>query len=295
MNNMLLDERQVIKKVDDRLNLLYKNDKNFIAEFQYFQVYYTKKFEQIISDQDKKMFNQWLQSAMIEQFQRGYLLVEQYYNDEGAHIDESLFKQPQGMFTEDIPLILHEMSLPSQEQGNSFDEIIDTDTTHKLIIWAVERYEDLRPMIKQVSFDLTCLGARQALRDRSHLIDVKHMELDTEERKLGNIGDYQFINPEMYLKINHVSQNVEYWDINYWSSNLQGIQKIGEALVLSEEEYVNTKVKISYHLSMLSTISDTAIEKVAEHHIAKLLNYVEADDIQYHLTSVKDYLAHTKE
>lgn len=288
---MILTDRQLFKKVDDRLNLLLQTEQEFQKEFQYIQIYYTKKFENIIRENDKKTFNAWLQKSMIEQFQNGYLMVEQYYNDENAYIDEVVFKVPEGMFTENTPHILKEMLQPLLEQGITFDEIIDTDTTHSLIIWAMERYEDIRPLIKQTSFDLTCLGARQALRDKAKELEITPAELETEERKLGNIGDLQFINPQMYLTINHVSPNVEYWDIRYWSSNLQGIEKIGEALVISEPEYVNTKTKISYHLSMLSSIPLEDIDRVADNHIAKLLNYADLHEIQYNLTLVQDFLS----
>lgn len=286
---MILDKNQLLKKVDDRLTLLLQNDSSFQAEFQYIQVYYTKKFESIIKDEDKDTFNAWLQKSMIEQFQNGYLMIEQYYNDENAHIDESVFQQPEGQFREYVPEILLEMLQPLLEQDITFDEIVDTDTTHKLIISAVENYEDIRPLIKQTSFDLTCLGARQALIDKSYQLDITPTELITEERKLGNIGDLQFINPEMYIKINHASPNVEFWDLNYWSSNLQGLDKIGEVLVISEPKYIDTKIKVSYHLSILSSIPKTDIGRVADHHLAKLLNYVKPYEIQYHLTLVESF------
>jgi hypothetical protein len=286
---MKLSDTQLIKKVDDRLNLLHQHDDDFQAEFQQIQLYYLHKFEYIINENDVKVFRSWLRKSMIEQFQNGYTMIEQYYNDETAYIEEALFTLPEGMFTENTPHILREILEPLLEQGILFDEIIDTDTTHDLIIWSMERYENLRPMLKQTSFDLTCLGARQALRDKRKELEIEPVELDTEERKLGNIGDLQFINPQMYLTINHISQNVEYWDIHYWSSNLNGTEKIGEVLVLTEPNFVETKIKVSYHLSMLASINDEDIQAVAEYHINKLTDYAERDEIQYHLTLVTDF------
>lgn len=287
---MTLSESKLIKKVDDRLNSLLLNDDEFQSEFQKIQVYYLKKFTPIIQENDKKVFHPWLRKSMIEQFQNGYIMIEQYYNDELAYIDEQLYELPEGMFTENTPLILREMLQPLLEQGILFDEIIDTDTTHELILWSMEKYEDIRPILKQTSFDLTCLGARQALRDKRKEFGFEPIKLDTEERKLGNIGDLQFINPQMYLTINHTSPNVEYWDIHYWSSNLNGIEKIGEVLVLNEPEYIETKTKISYHLSMLNFIPEEEIASVANYHIQKLTDYANPEEIQYHLTLVTDFL-----
>lgn len=288
---MILNNSQLLKKVDDRLVQLLQSDEEFQAEFNQIQAYYLKKFIPIINDRDKKTFNAWLRKSMIEQFQNGYMMIEQYYNDENAYINEQLYTLPEGMFTENTPIILREMLQPLLDQGILLDEIVDTDTTSNLIVWAIEKYEDIRPLLKQTSFDLTCLGARQALRDKRKEFEFKTITLETEERKLGNIGDLIFINPQMYLTINHVSSNVEYWDIHYWSSNLRGIEKIGEALVLSDPDYIATKVKLSYHLSMLDFIPQEEITAIANHHINKLTDYAEADEIQYQLKLVSNFFS----
>lgn len=287
---MILEERKLQKNVQDRLNVLLERDTRFQSELQYLQVFYLKKFQNIIDVEHKERFNNWLQKAIIEQFHNGFLMVEQYYNDENAYIDDVLFKQPEGMFTENIPPILREMIQPLIEQGITFDELIVTKTTHELIMWSMEYYEDIRSPLKQMSFDLSCFGARQALRDKGNSLGYKRIRLETEERKLGNIGDLQFVNPQMYLTINHASENLEFWDIHYWSTNLRNIKKIGQAIVITEPEYLITKTKISYHLQILSSIHRDEIDQVANSHMAKLLHYAEPFEIEYNLTLINAFL-----
>lgn len=287
---MLLDEKKLIKKVDERLNLMLENDSRFQSELQYIQAFYLRKFQNIIKEEDKNEFNEWLQKSMMAQYHNGYLMIEQYYNDENAYIEETIFTQPEGIFTDNVPRILKEITQPVTEQGITLEEIVNAKTTHELIMWSLEKYEDLRPVLKQMSYDITCLGARQALINKGNELGLERLPMETEQRKLGNIGDFEFVNPQMYMSIKYVSSNMEYWDINYWSTNLKNIKKVGEVLLISEPEYIETKIKHSYNLQMLSTTLNNEIDQVANTHMAKLLNIADPSEIEYNLAIVNEYL-----
>ncbi|WP_163537274.1 hypothetical protein [Gracilibacillus sp. YIM 98692] len=285
----IITKSELMEYTHNKLESHFQNNDDFNREFIIMFQFYFNKLGEIILEKELEQLEESLFSITKSQYFNGYFIVQEFLNNEeiGVMKDEWL-KQHHGFITEQIPDIIYNLT------GEELEEIITTEEMHIFIMDMVTKYENIRPLLKQIGLDVAYLGAKQAFLDER---EKRHLDeepvLDTG--LLANIGTYEFITPQHYLAADHLSQNAETWLLGYWSSIEDREPQAGEVTIIRVPREDTTEYIIRMYVS--NDILEHERQMIAQIMIAMVMerNNVNRDHIHASFASVENFYVMVQE
>ncbi|MFE7064200.1 hypothetical protein ACFVAD_18885 [Sutcliffiella sp. NPDC057660] len=225
--------KKLTKVASECLQTHFERNKDFRDEFMGYIYFYSQKFLHILKEEYHSEFEKVFEEVTKSQFYQGYYLMLEIINDNETVIQPEFLTQPIGYLTNEVPGMLNEGF------KGKLKDIIRTSITQNFVLWMITKFEDVFDLLNQVIYDITCLGARQALIDERN-----KLEENTSAQNqcwLGDGYDYNFISPQAYIILKTKTPQIESWDIQWWST-LNNSRKIGEVTalhVVTPEEEIN--------------------------------------------------------
>lgn len=268
---------------ENKLTALFQNDSEFLEHFAQINMFYQNKFLKIVGENQKEKFFNLLFQAVKSQFFNGYFLFRELLDHEDSTFENEWFLQPQGYIIQDIPHILKD-AIGIQ----NFDNVVQTDVMQKLIEWAITEFEDIYDNLKQIAYDVVCLGALQAVLDERTLRGLTSEEL--EAGLIFPIHDFTFITPQHFMSCNYITIDTEKWDIYFWATLENKDIKAGEVIISEvstqegEKEYI---LNIYIHCEVIETERNIILERVVKTLMEQ--QKVSSEDIHLHYAVVNDF------
>ncbi|MFC0273759.1 hypothetical protein ACFFIX_20440 [Metabacillus herbersteinensis] len=282
MNKTIESTEDLFKYTDQKLKAHFQNSEFFNKEFAIMVAYYRSKFEGLIQEVDTEGFDGELFQSAKSQFFNGYYIIRELISNSETKIEDEWFSQPEGLLTEQIPDLIKDLA---QE---SFDDVVITDTMHQFTMKAITKYEDVINILKQIAFDIVCLGAKQAIldeREKRGLIPFK------SEMKglLANVEDLTFINPQQHLSCTVITLEAEIWTLSWWSSIHTNDNKAGEVSIITIP--VEDSKKYALNINLSNRIQDNQRKKILEAILFSLMerNNVKREAISVNFAVVEDF------
>lgn len=277
-----LDYKELFKYTEQKLQSHFQNNDEFNKQFAIMEQYYYKKVENIINSEDKKKFQELFFTSVKSQFFNGYYIVREFlYHDPNA-LNEELYTQPKGHITEDAAMLMNGLN------QNGQIEAIYTESLNDLVKWLITRYENVRELLRQISFEIVCLGATQALIDEKN---SKDWEVDgiSEKGFLGSLTDINFLNPQIYSTPIVYSLGLESWTLHYWSALNKEDNRAGDVSVYEVE--VNGYKQYHLNIYLSKNILSFEREELLRIILAKLMTHrgIERSQVIVNFAVVEDF------
>jgi hypothetical protein len=204
---------QLLDQTTRELKKKFEESAIFRDKLMEYTFFYGKKFISFLpADENFTIkFQERIEEVVKSQYYQGYYLMLEVIEDSETKIDETFLRQEDGLIRNEVPRIMKEAL------STDFQNIIKTSLSHKFTMWMIQHTENVFDLISQSLFDLTCLGAYEALLDykkRSVLLD----DVDIVNCHLGSPTDLVYLNPQIYMTLLTKTSEVEIWDLYEWSS-----------------------------------------------------------------------------
>jgi len=258
MNNTV-DLEAIFQYTEQKLIAHFQNNTQFNQQFFVLTEFYKNKFIGLITKEDEQIFEEMLFQCSKSQIFNGYYIMRELLSNNQETLSDEWFAQSEGILTEELPGIIREAA------QHDFDNIIIEEEMKKLIRWAITRYEDVYSTLHQISFDLVCFGAKQALIDERDKMGIQSNE--ALNGLLGAVNDLNFISPQSYLTCNVKSSESEIWTLSWWSSIQTTDNKVGEVAVLSIPLENTTQYALNIYLR----------KRLPEHERSSIINILLAN------------------
>ncbi|MFD1736245.1 hypothetical protein ACFSCX_06660 [Bacillus salitolerans] len=277
-------ENNVLKETEAILKEKFEQNDDFKTElFLLYNVYAPKYLRFVKDEMGQKRLQDMFFEAIKGQIFHGYYLIRELLADENTHISNEFLGQPIGYLTNEVPLLL------GQALGDNSRELIKTEVGHKFLMWLITNYEGTFDLAKQVLWDLTCLGARQALLDEKESKNIGS-NIEKVEGLLSVLNDLEFLTPQLYLSAAVVTDSVEMWEINYWNS-YRNHHKAGDVSVIKVENQDETGYLVAINLHV--SIFKEERESIVTHLVGKLVerNNINPSALSISVGIVEEYSA----
>jgi hypothetical protein len=266
---------------ENKLTAHFQNNEQFNRDFAVMYEFYRRKFEDIIKEEDLEEFENYFFQSVKSQYFNGYYIFRELIANIEVSIPDVWYAQTDSVITEQIPDLIR------QAAGEAFEEVIITDTMHELTIWLIQNYENIHDLIKQVAFDIVCLGAKRAILDEREQKQIKPFESGIQGF-LGPIGDLTFLDPQRYITCMVKNEQTELWDIRLWSSASTHNDKIGEIYIISVLEE-GTKYLLNIYLK--NSVSDkerqTLVVTILSHLMER--NQLKREEVQVNFAVIDEF------
>ncbi|MGN7299752.1 hypothetical protein [Ferdinandcohnia sp. SAFN-114] len=260
--NASMDLDSIFQYTEQKLTSHFQNNIKFNQQFFVLTEFYKNKFNGLIKQEDEQIFGEMLFQCSKSQIFNGYFIMRELLLNNQETLSDEWFAQSEGILTEQLPGIIREAA------QHDFDNIIIEDEMKRLIRWAITRYEDVYSTLHQISFDLVCYGAKQAVIDER---DKKGIQTNEAlNGLLGAVNDLNFISPQSYLTCNAKPSESEIWTLSWWSSIQTTDNKVGEVTVLAIPLENTTQYALNIYLS----------KRLPEHERSSVISIVLANLIE---------------
>ncbi|KOO48162.1 hypothetical protein [Priestia koreensis] len=249
----------------NRLEALYRHDESFRQQLDQYKGFYIAKFWDLItSEHDRNRFVERFLEAFDSQFFNGYFIATEILHHEETVMPNEWFQQPSGTIKEQIPGFI------KRALGGEFDEQMKTTLSQRILSWAIQEFEDIRPIINQAYWEIVCLGAEQAFRDEMFERQVEVMEEQEIVRgALHRLDDFYFVDPQKYFAPDQKSAEMEIWSLHTWSAIEALVSKVGELMIINRR-IIDADSAVNIRLYLKSTIHDNERMKIVEHVLYQL-------------------------
>lgn len=283
MNSTNNGIEDLITHTQNKLEALFQNNQQFNIDFISMYNFYQNKLHDFIPESDMEDIYDNFFSAVKSQFFNGYFMVQQLLNDdELGGIENDWLKQHEGFIMEQIPSIIRELA------SDNFDEAVMTDDMRDFIMDMITKYENVRKCIKQIAFDICCLGFRQGFLDERDKRGLESFK-PTEKGILSSYGVYDFLTPQTFLVNEYISADAESWVLNFWSS-MEIDSKAGEISVIQIPS--QNRVEYALNIYLYKQIPEVERTKILEILIAMVMenNNVARNQIRVNYALVEEFM-----
>lgn len=285
MATQQINHQDILTYTENKLKALFQNDREFNLQFMIMFEFYRKKFDQYIKETYREEFKDRFFNVAKSQFFSGYFMIREYLEYDSSFISNEWLEQKEGLITEQIPELIRQIS------SGDYEEIIITAETKQFTGWAIRTFENVRTHIKQASFDIACLGAKQALLDERGLRSIEAIE-ETNEGLLAPYNDLSFVSPQTYLSLSVITDEVEKWDLNWWNSLNKQNTKNGEiniTRIFRDERVEDSTYMIDVYLSV--DLNETEYTMLLESILALFMerSNVPRENIQLNFARIEEF------
>ncbi|QAS54795.1 hypothetical protein [Halobacillus litoralis] len=282
MTEKNLEYKELFKYTEQKLQSHFQNNDDFNKQFAIMEQYYYNKVENIINNDDKNKFQELFFTSVKSQFFNGYYIVREFLYLDPTALKDEFYAQPKGYITEDAAMLMNGLN------QNGQIEAIYTESLNDLVKWLITRYENVRELLRQISFEIVCLGATQAIMDEK---DSKERMVSgiSERGFLGPLTDINFLNPQIYSTSVVYSQGIETWTLHYWSALNKEDDRAGDVSVYMVEVDGYKQYHLNIYLS--KNIFSFEREELLRIILAKLMTYrgIGRSQIMVNFAVVEDF------
>ncbi|MGS2779884.1 hypothetical protein ACVBAX_21335 [Robertmurraya sp. GLU-23] len=273
-------ENNLYEYMQQKLKAHFQNNQDFNQDIATIFEYYKSKLVLVVKEAQHEKMEEMLFASIKSQITNGYYMGLEIINGD-SQFEDDFFRQAEGMISQQIPDMLRTVT------NNSIEEIITNDALRELTSWLVMEYEDVYPLLMDISLNTASLGTKWAFKDEANKRDI---ESYTPQFRgiLANIDDVSYIDPQSYLTLIAINDNSEVWEII--NSDYRGLEKIGEVTVLRmnrEEEQIMYFLNVSLKNQVNTNQQESIINSVAVRLM--VMNEVERKNIVITASSVVDY------
>ncbi|MEK3992638.1 hypothetical protein [Robertmurraya sp. FSL R5-0851] len=273
-------ENNLYEYMQQKLKAHFQNNQDFNQDIATIFEYYKSKLVAIVKEAHHEKMEEMLFASIKSQITNGYYMGLEILNGD-SQFEDDFFRQAEGMISQQIPDMLRTVT------NNSIEEIITNDALRELTSWLVMEYEDVYPLLMDISLNTASLGTKWAFKDEANKRDI---ESYTPQFRaiLANIDDVSYIDPQSFLTLIAINDNSEVWEII--NSDYRGLEKIGEVTVLRmnrEEEQIMYFLNVSLKNQVNTNQQESIINSVAVRLM--VMNEVERMNIVITASSVVDY------
>ncbi|QXE03523.1 hypothetical protein [Terribacillus sp. DMT04] len=281
-------KKEALLLTENKLRQSFINDEHFNKQFNIMYQYYLEKVKAITDPEKHREYEDPFFEAVKSQYFNGYFIVRELLSDEQTTLDPIWLSNPEGILTEEIPLLIREAVLQNEE------EALISETMYQFIMSLISEYEDVHYPLNQIAFDIAFLGSKRAFIDERDSIGVEAQKGGLESR-MARIGDFTFITPQIFLGPKHVTAETEMWDLYWWSSLRKIDNKAGDVTLIQ----VNNGEGDNYifNVNLASTFTPYEIQLIYNNLVSRFLekNQLERRQLQVNVAIVKEYLAVVEE
>lgn len=187
-----ISPNEIFSYTDNKLKAHIENNKEFDREFIQYNMYYQELLGSKVKPTEQETFTNLLFNAIKSQIFNGYFLFRELLEKESTMINDEWYTQAQGKLITQIPNIIKEAS------GENYIEVVTSTTMREFITWMIKRYEDVLPILNNMSLHCASLGFKWAIIDER---DRKGLQpyIANIEGYLGLLDDITFIHPQYYI------------------------------------------------------------------------------------------------
>ena len=204
-----MDEMTVYYQVLETLKKHDVKDEEFVREVDQLHTFYGKKLittsttDELVSYIETDLFD-----LVKSQIFQGYFIMTSILNDTDTQLPSEVWSLNKGIVRNEIPIVL----------TNVFESANDwyrTEIGHKVGMNLVNRFNVEYALIQQIRKDIAMYGAYKAFLD-----DKRYVHQDTRQNEfiLGNPLDLTFLNPQIYMQTQFITEEQEIWDLYWWSA-----------------------------------------------------------------------------
>ncbi|MFB1100385.1 hypothetical protein [Terribacillus sp. JSM ZJ617] len=277
-------KKEALLFTENKLRQAFTNDEHFNMQFNILNHFYFEKVKVLTDAERHRDYEEPFFEAVKSQYFNGYFIVRELLSDEQTTLDPVWLSNPEGILTEEIPMLIREAVLQNEE------EALITETMYQFIMELTAEYEDVHSSLLQIAFDIAFLGSKRAFLDERNSLEVEAQKGGLESR-MARIGDFTFITPQIYLGPKHITTETEMWDLYWWSSLRQIDNKAGDVtLIQVNNGEVNNYI---FNINLVSTFTPYEIQLIYNNLVSRFLeiNQLERKQLQVNVAIVKEYLA----
>lgn len=263
MVSILSIDSQVTKILSKK----YKEDQEFRQNLDYLYFFYGRKYLHLATDDSQKKYIEDNLFDMIKsQFYQGYYIMREILNDPSIELDEQIWSANKGIIRNELPILME----------NVFEDSKDTwflSTLGKKIgMMIMQKINDVYEVIQQTRKDAALYGVYQAFIDDKRYQPKKSNE--NHSLLLGDPFDLHFLNPQIYMKAQYITDEQEIWDIYTWSTFKGGVKWVG-SIQLSK---IPSDIQMIYLLQFTvnEIVSDFEKYEILENALKRLSDEVKA-------------------
>lgn len=254
-------QNNIFEYTDKKLKAHLQNNEDFNRELiTMFEFYKTMLFDRV-SDSDKDRLERDLFQSIKSQIFNGYFMAQELLNSKETQFEDQWFQQSEGMIAQQLPEMLRIAT------NDNIDEIITLEPLKELTSWLVIKYEGVYPLLRDISLNTACMGAKWSFIDEAKKRGVTPYQPQFPGI-LANVDDVVFINPQTYLSCDITNESSELWTVI--TSKYNGLDKIAEVTLIKVPS--NEKVERYYmNVNMKNSLSLAEQQNLVDHLAAKLM------------------------
>ncbi|TYS60681.1 hypothetical protein FZD47_20965 [Bacillus infantis] len=249
----------VYKEVLDTLKQKYENDMSFKSNLELIIHFYgSKLMERAKKDSQRQYIEENIEDLIKSQFFQGYYIMRSILLDEDTSLPDKTWSYYPGIIRNEVPLLMNEIF---EESPNDWYR---TELGQSIGTKLIQEMENVFDLIKQIRKDVALIGSFRAL------IDDERYQLPPNSEAsgllLGNPFDLQFLNPQVYMQNQYVTEEQEIWDLYLWSSVKKEGGWVGTACLtkLSSEEQNFYLLQLSVSTLISERERYAILEKILE-------------------------------
>ncbi|WP_282155763.1 hypothetical protein [Cytobacillus gottheilii] len=205
-----MDQFQVVyDELFQKLKKRFNEDESLRKELERLLHFYGRKFIRLAKNDDQKVIiENDLYDLIKAQFFHGYYLMTNILRDNETHFDQNIWGLNKGFIRNELPAFLYSVFKDSPDWYR-------TDVGNRVGMTFIQELGDVYDVLTQTRKDVTMHAAVLAFME-----DSRYHPLTDESLKLniGNPLDLNFLNPQLYIQAQHLTQEQEIWEIYSWSS-----------------------------------------------------------------------------
>ena len=249
-------DMNIFDYTNNKLKAHLQNNETFTIELAQTYEYYEKQLMDLILEHDKERLERELFHAVKSQVFNGYFMAQEILAN--IELKDEWFEQTNGMIAQQIPEMLRNGT------NDNIEEIITHDPLKNLSSWLVIEYEDVYPLLMNLSLNTASLGAKWAFLDEAQKRNVTPYK-PQHSGILAYVDDVVFINPQTYLSCEITNETSELWTVI--SSKYNGLDKIAEVTILklpNNEQLENFYLNISISKNLILSEQEFLIDQLVD-------------------------------
>lgn len=225
----------------------YQQDENFKQEINDVNQYYGQKIIHFAKEkEDQRYIEEHILEVVSEQFFLGYYLMSQITNDSSFSLDNGAWSLHKGFVRNAVYPLLENVMQDSEVQWQR------TDTEKQFAKRIISNVHEAYDVLVQLRKDVLALGAYYAF-----IESPRYQEPVAAEHpcKLASPVDLTFLNPQVFMQVQEISENVEQWTL-YQAQTVKGSQWAGEIQLSTKKEGGTIENHLDVRLSQMLTQND---------------------------------------
>ncbi|MDQ0273509.1 hypothetical protein [Cytobacillus purgationiresistens] len=255
-----------MSQIDTTYNTVYNhllekfnNDIDFQNEIQYLIHFYGKKLMNFTKNDEQKLLVEVSSEKLIKsQFFQGYFIMKTILEDDQMELGEKIWTVNPGIIRNELPILLE------QTYSNSVEDWYKTDVGHQVSFELIQVFSDVFDLVKQIRKDISIYGCYKAVIEDPRYSGFN--ETSEHQFLLGDPMDLDFLNPQVYMQAEFITEEQEFWDLYNWSSSQNSVSKWIGSIQLSSIPQDND----SFFYLIQFTLSNTILEEEKQGIIQKV-------------------------